>query len=497
MQVLLMDESGKIAQRYIKDQAAAAMAGSMVSPLYALRDMSMEQGAYFVYGDLSVRVEGVFRLRFDLFEICGDTVYNRASTMSDPFTVYSPKRFPGMMESTPLSRMFADQGLRIRIRTEAGTKKRGKKGADDHPAKRARCSPGDSIPPSAECLPGFAGPGLPMYPAPGVSRAPPAPHPAAGLLVLGGKPYPVYGDNKENMPPHASQAADFGSLLMPGMGGAALVTPCLRSDHPPGVLRAETTLDLDDIAAVALLDSLSSGVHGRSNASVGSVPAFAQQQQHHFRQPMASPIYRGGYTPAASRDSEATVSPLSPAAQIRPLPGLADTLDFVSGTLGKPMGMFGHVSGFGAGAGIPLSNYRLSAVRGSDSQPSASRHNPPAMYAAPRHSSLNFDMRPGFGSPTWDLLARHHSRADSGGYDAGTNSAAGMGSHIGSTSGPAMPMSLALPPLGILGSSQPSYEQWDGVLPALSTQLAPARHPPSTHLGFPRDTRVGRTSPLC
>ncbi|KAJ2711208.1 hypothetical protein H4R19_003358, partial [Coemansia spiralis] len=472
MQVLLLDESGKTALLHIKDQAVAAMAGSMVSPLYALRDTSMTQGAYFVFSDLSVRIEGVFRLRFDLFELSGDTVYNRVSAVSDPFTVYSPKRFPGMMESTPLSRMFADQGLRIRIRTEAGTKKRGKKSADDdHSTKRARHSPADSIPPLSECLPGLVGHGMPAFSGPGAGCAPTGPHPAASLLMFSSKSYPVYGDNKENVPPHSSQTGGgFGALLGPDM------------------MRAASTLDLDDIAAVALLDSLSSGAHGRSNASVGAGSALTHQPQYHsYRPPMASPVYRGGYTPAASRDSEATVSPISPAAQIRPLPGLADTLG-LAGTLGKPMGMFGQVPGFGASSGIPLSNYRLSAVRGPDSRIGAHSHSSSAVYAAPRHSSLNFDMRPGFASPTWDLLARHHSRADSGGFTAGTSGSASIG---GISAG--VHMSLALPPPGVLSSSQ----QWGGVLPAIGTQLAQGRHPPAAHPDYASNSRASRASPLC
>ncbi|ORX67176.1 hypothetical protein DL89DRAFT_206438, partial [Linderina pennispora] len=110
--------AGEQVIRQIKGHKADAMAGSMVSPLHTLRDESMAQGAYFVFSDLSVRMEGSFRLRFDLFELDDCMVHSRASATSDVFSVYSPKRFPGMMESTRLSKLFADQGLRIRIRTE-------------------------------------------------------------------------------------------------------------------------------------------------------------------------------------------------------------------------------------------------------------------------------------------------------------------------------------------------------------------------------------------
>lgn len=47
-----------------------------------------------------------------------DEVVHIQSVISDVFTVYSPKAFPGMSESTFLSRSFSDQGVRIRIRKE-------------------------------------------------------------------------------------------------------------------------------------------------------------------------------------------------------------------------------------------------------------------------------------------------------------------------------------------------------------------------------------------
>jgi hypothetical protein len=40
------------------------------------------------------------------------------SITSDVFQVYSAKQFPGMLDSTFLSRSFSDQGVRIRIRKE-------------------------------------------------------------------------------------------------------------------------------------------------------------------------------------------------------------------------------------------------------------------------------------------------------------------------------------------------------------------------------------------
>jgi hypothetical protein len=43
-----------------------------------------------------------------------------ASCFSDVFTVFSAKKFPGVVESTELSKCFANQGIKIPIRKEGG-----------------------------------------------------------------------------------------------------------------------------------------------------------------------------------------------------------------------------------------------------------------------------------------------------------------------------------------------------------------------------------------
>lgn len=48
-----------------------------------------------------------------------------ASVFSDVFQVYSAKKFPGVCDSTELSKCFATQGIKIPIRKEGG------KGADN------------------------------------------------------------------------------------------------------------------------------------------------------------------------------------------------------------------------------------------------------------------------------------------------------------------------------------------------------------------------------
>ncbi|KAL1921825.1 uncharacterized protein VTP21DRAFT_10467 [Calcarisporiella thermophila] len=106
-------------------------AGTVVQSLYKLKDLDNNDGGFFIFPDISVRVEGRFRLKFSLYEITGHEVVHRGNTFSDVFTVYSPKLFPGMEESTRLTRLFSDQGFRMRIRKENRTLSRRKKAEEE------------------------------------------------------------------------------------------------------------------------------------------------------------------------------------------------------------------------------------------------------------------------------------------------------------------------------------------------------------------------------
>ncbi|KAJ5915587.1 Velvet factor [Penicillium verhagenii] len=92
------------------------LAGTLVSSLHPLKDVNNSDGGFFVFGDLSVKMAGEFRLMFTLFEMRRYSITYLKTTMSDCFTVSPVKSFPGMMESTFLSRSFADQGVKLRIR---------------------------------------------------------------------------------------------------------------------------------------------------------------------------------------------------------------------------------------------------------------------------------------------------------------------------------------------------------------------------------------------
>ncbi|KAJ1948079.1 hypothetical protein EC988_005318 [Linderina pennispora] len=113
-----MDEHGVRELNTLSDKKARTMTGSVVASLAHLKDIDGTDGAFFVFPDLSVRCEGAYRLKFSLFEIVGNQVFFCQSITSAVFTVYSAKKFPGMEESTPLTKIFAEQGLKIRVRKE-------------------------------------------------------------------------------------------------------------------------------------------------------------------------------------------------------------------------------------------------------------------------------------------------------------------------------------------------------------------------------------------
>lgn len=105
--------------------------GSLAASAFRLTDPEDRVGIWFILQDMSVRTEGTFRLKFSFVDLSepavngvrsGEVTTGRApllaSCFSEPFTVYSAKKFPGVVESTPLSKCFATQGIKIPIRKE-------------------------------------------------------------------------------------------------------------------------------------------------------------------------------------------------------------------------------------------------------------------------------------------------------------------------------------------------------------------------------------------
>lgn len=129
--------------------ATPVLTGMPVSGM-AYLDRPAEAG-YFLFPDLSVRHEGRYKLSFNLYEETKEEKYFdeetseskgspvgasfdwRMEVKSQAFCVYSAKKFPGLAESTALSRTVADQGCRVRIRRDVRMRRRdGKPSTSDY-----------------------------------------------------------------------------------------------------------------------------------------------------------------------------------------------------------------------------------------------------------------------------------------------------------------------------------------------------------------------------
>ncbi|KAH8888233.1 hypothetical protein GQ53DRAFT_251958 [Thozetella sp. PMI_491] len=112
-----------------------------------------KEAGYFLFPDLSVRHEGRYRFNFNLYEetkeekdrsdngnsaeaanpAIGGSFDWIMEVKTQDFLVYSAKKFPGLTESTALSRVVAEQGCRVRIRRDVRMRRRpGKDGNDNY-----------------------------------------------------------------------------------------------------------------------------------------------------------------------------------------------------------------------------------------------------------------------------------------------------------------------------------------------------------------------------
>ncbi|RKO90083.1 velvet factor [Blyttiomyces helicus] len=95
------------------------LVGLTVASCRQLRDIDGARAWMFVFTDLSVRTVGMFRLRFTAFDVRESTVI-APPVFSDTFEVFTPQRFPGLVESSPLAKHLRKQAVaNLRITTKA------------------------------------------------------------------------------------------------------------------------------------------------------------------------------------------------------------------------------------------------------------------------------------------------------------------------------------------------------------------------------------------
>jgi len=106
----------------------AVVGEKVVEP--ALVDYRGRKALIFVFGDIAVRREGVFILRYRVFDIYSGTTGGEQSPIfaelyGGSFKVYSTRDFPGLEPSTDLTKSLSTYGVRVTLRdAERKSKKR-------------------------------------------------------------------------------------------------------------------------------------------------------------------------------------------------------------------------------------------------------------------------------------------------------------------------------------------------------------------------------------
>lgn len=130
-----------------EEKHARVMMGNIFANAMTLEDDRGRKGFFYIFADLSIRVEGRYRLKFDLLlvdvppgtEPGANQVV--AEMPSDIFVVFAAKKFPGMMQSTELTKAFARQGVKISVRGETRVRRELKPSKKRASKRRASMSP--------------------------------------------------------------------------------------------------------------------------------------------------------------------------------------------------------------------------------------------------------------------------------------------------------------------------------------------------------------------
>ncbi|GBC09340.1 hypothetical protein RclHR1_08790001 [Rhizophagus clarus] len=110
-----------------KPQCVDNLVGEKATHGKILFDTQENEDIWFVFRDLSVRAEGTFYIKFTLIHLgwqgninTGKSpIQSPVTTCSDIFTVYTAKRFPGMIATTRLALCFVKQGIKIPTRRDS------------------------------------------------------------------------------------------------------------------------------------------------------------------------------------------------------------------------------------------------------------------------------------------------------------------------------------------------------------------------------------------
>ena len=101
-------------------QYSQVLLGTLMAHAEILQDEQGYPCIFYIFNDLSIRSSGKYRLKFQLFTLPSVDQRVKKATLcavSNVFTVHSPRTFPGMTDSTELTKCLARQGVRLHVRS--------------------------------------------------------------------------------------------------------------------------------------------------------------------------------------------------------------------------------------------------------------------------------------------------------------------------------------------------------------------------------------------
>ncbi|KAH3687518.1 hypothetical protein WICPIJ_001480 [Wickerhamomyces pijperi] len=127
--VKLIDEDGiEINDLLIGSKISSGMSvplkvgSTAVSGSASYLEKSSDFTVIFAFPNLSVKKTGIFKLKFQLYEIFQKRIVQRHQTVSLPFSVHTPKKFPGSVISTQLTNYLLKNGAKIRKRRKGSNR---------------------------------------------------------------------------------------------------------------------------------------------------------------------------------------------------------------------------------------------------------------------------------------------------------------------------------------------------------------------------------------
>ncbi|EPQ26925.1 uncharacterized protein PFL1_05560 [Pseudozyma flocculosa PF-1] len=122
------------------------LVGDTVQSPFNSRIESREDQCFFVFKEMGVRVKGIYRIRFDLFDRVSLLIRRVASVYSDAFEVHERRKHPGLGASSSLMDALVDRGMKYKLRKPINPKVVGKKRKPDQDDGYAEANPAPPLP---------------------------------------------------------------------------------------------------------------------------------------------------------------------------------------------------------------------------------------------------------------------------------------------------------------------------------------------------------------